>query len=178
MELVVEMTYGSALFDAARELEKLEEIKGEIIQIDQILKGEPSFIELLRNPAIPKEKKKQMVREVFDGSVCREVMALLFILIDKDRIAHFHGIVKAYLRLYDRHYGEACGTIFSAVELTPEELEKFEKQTGTLLQETIKLKNVVDPSVLGGVKIAVDGKLIDASLSSRLKDLQTEIHKF
>ena len=38
MELVVAMTYGKALFDAAKELNKLKVIEDQVTQIDQILK--------------------------------------------------------------------------------------------------------------------------------------------
>ena len=36
MELIIAMTYGRALFDAAKDLDKIDEIKEEIDQIDKI----------------------------------------------------------------------------------------------------------------------------------------------
>ena len=178
MELVVAMTYGQALFDAAKELDKLKVIEEELTQIDQILKGEEAFVALLQNPAVPLAKKKQMIRNVFEGKVQQEVLSLLYILVDRGRMSYYHYIVKEYLRLYDAERGDAYGKVYSAVALTEDEMEKIALETGHLLRKKILLKNEIDPGLIGGIKVAVDGKLIDASFSSQLKDLRGRIHQF
>lgn len=177
MELVVAMTYGQALFDAARELDKLKVIEDEITQIDQILREEELYVSLLQNPAVPLAKKKQMVRNVFEGKVQQEVLSLLYILVDRGRMGYYHYIVKEYLRLYDAERGDAYGKVYSAVALTEEQLEKIALETGALLKKKILLKNEIDPDLIGGIKVAVDGKLIDASFSSQLKNLHSRVHQ-
>lgn len=177
MELIVAMTYGKALFDAALELDKLDEIKEEIDQIDRILKHEQDFVGLLCNPAIPVIKKKTMIRNIFEGRVGEEVLSFLYILIDKNRMFYYHKIVKEYLRLTDEYYGEAYGKIYSAVPLSPQQLMQFEEETGKLLRERVKLKNKIDPELLGGVKIMVGGKLIDASLRTGLEGLAQKVKR-
>lgn len=178
MELVVAMTYGVALFDAAKELDKLKVIEEEITEIDQILKKEETFASLLQNPAVPLAKKKQMIRNVFEGKVQQEVLSLLYILTDRGRMSYYHHIVKEYLRLYDAERGDAYGKVYSAVPLTEEQMEKIARETGDLLKKKILLKNEIDSSLIGGIKVAVDGKLIDASFSSQLKNLQNRVQQF
>ena len=178
MELVVAMTYGKALFDAAKELDKLKVIEDEITQIDQILKEEAFYVSLLQNPAVPLAKKKQMIRNVFEGRVQKEVLSLLYILVDRSRMNYYHYIVKEYLRLYDAERGDAYGKVYSAVPLTEEQMRKIALETGSLLKKKILLKNEIDPSLIGGIKVAVDGKLIDTSFSSQLKNLRDRIHQF
>ena len=163
MDLVVAMTYGQALFDAAKELNKLKVIEDEITQIDQILKKEETFVSLLQNPAVPLTQKKQMVCNVFEGKV---------------RMGYYHHIVKHFLRLYDAERGDAYGKVYSAVPLTEKQMEKIALETGVLLKKKILLKNEIDPSLIGGIKVAVDGKLIDASFSSQLKNLRSRVHQF
>lgn len=175
MELIVAMTYGRALFDAAVELDKIDEIKEEIDQIDQILKKEQEFVGLLCNPAIPVIRKKGMIQNVFEGRVCTEVLSFLYILVDKGRMFHYHRIVKEYLRLMDEYRGQAYGKIYSVVPLSEAQIAQFEHETEKLLQEKIKLRNKIDRDLLGGVKIMVDGKLIDASLRAELKALEHKL---
>lgn len=177
MELMTAMVYGKALFDAAVELDKIDEIREEIDAIDVILKREPDFIGLLCSPAIPAAKKKNMIRSVFEGRVCREVLSFLFILIDKGRMNHYHRIVRDYLKRMDSYRGQAYGKIYSAAPLSEEQIRKFEEETGALLREKVQLKNKVDSNLLGGVRIMVDGKLIDASLRTQLKNLEDKVKK-
>lgn len=177
MELIVAMTYGRAVFDAAKELNKVDEIREELEAIDGILKKEPDYVSLLASPAIPMAEKKAMVRNVFEGRVSREVLSLLYILVDKDRMGHYHRIVKEFLKLMDRDRGQAYGKIYSAVPLTAEQVAEFEVQTGKLLREKIQLRNKVDKNLLGGIKILVDGKIIDASLRAGLNEIRQNLHK-
>ena len=62
------------------------------------------------------------------------------------------------------------------VEDSEQELgKKFEEQTGNLIKENVKLENEIDASIIGGIKILIDGKVIDATLRKRLDDLGSSI---
>lgn len=176
MELIVAMVYGRALFDAAVELDKIEEIRDEITALDEIFKSQPHYTEIMENPALPVGVKKGLIRDAFEGKVMEQVLSFLFILVDKRRFAHFHGIVKQYLKLLDKRNHMGYGKILSAVPLTDEQIARFEEETGKLMGEKIMLKNRIDPSLIGGVKIKVDGKLIDASVSGRLKHMKEKLN--
>ena len=74
--------------------------------------------------------------------------------------------------------GYAYGKVYSTVPLTEEQMNKIALETGALLKKKILLKNEIDSSLIGGIKVAVDGKLIDASFSSQLKNLCDRVHQF
>lgn len=175
MELAIAMVYGQALFDAALDLDKVEEIKDEITTIDEVLKAQPRYSEIMGNPALPAAVKKSLLREAFEGRVMDQVLSFLFILVDKGRFGFYHSIVKHYLKLMDRKNQMGYGKIYSAVPLTEEQIARFEEETGKLMGEKIQLKNKVDKTLIGGVKIKVDGKLIDASVSGRLRHMKEKL---
>lgn len=176
MELIVAMTYGRALFEAANELDMIDQIREEIIEVDKVFEREIHFVMILNNPAIPHSKKRQMVRNVFEGRICEQVLSLLLILIEKDRLVHYHNIIKEYKKLVYEHRNQGKGTVYSVTPLTPEQLAKFEEETSALLREKVHLKNKIDSNLIGGVKILVEGKIIDASLRGRLDSLYAKIN--
>ena len=47
----------------------------------------------------------------------------------------------------------------------------MQQKVSDLLGENVKLENEIDKTLIGGVKILIDGKIIDASLRSRLENL-------
>ncbi len=175
MENVIAMTYGKALFEAAMELDKISEIESQIRDLDEIFKKEDTFLKLLKNPAVTGKEKKSMVKQVFEGSVCEEVLYFLYILIDHGRMGQYHAIVKNFLKRKDAWQGEAYGKIYSAEPLTEKELAAFEEETGKLLGKKVTLKNRIDPSILGGVRVQVAGKLIDATVRSALDGLRDSL---
>lgn len=175
MELAVAMVYGKALFDAALELDKVSEIKEEIKQIDEIFKAEDDFFMLLTNPSISVINKKDIIKNVFEGRVLPEVLSFLYILADKGRVNDFDKIVKEFDKLESEQSGVTDGIAYSAVPLSQKQLAKLAEETGKLLNKNITLSNVIDKNLIGGVKIMAEGKLIDASIRSRLNRLSHQI---
>ena len=96
-------------------------------------------------------------------------------MIDKGRTYYFPKIVKAFKEFVNRKEGVAVGTIYSVQPLKPEQLAKFEEETSALLKENTKLENKLDPKLIGGVKILIDGRIIDASIRKRFEDLGSKI---
>ena len=112
---------------------------------------------------------------VFSGRLTQELVNFLCILIDKGRFTHFERIIREYGRLYDSREGIIKGTIYSVEPLDEGRLAEFEKQTGKLMGGNVVLENRTDKSLIGGVKILVNGKIIDASIRSSLNRMASEI---
>ena len=104
-----------------------------------------------------------------------EMIHFVDVLIDKGRTAEIRKIAKQYIRLYDEERGIAEGKVFSVVQLTPDQIQKFSAEMSRLLRKQIKLENRVDQSLIGGIKIQVGGKMIDQSYKGDLERLRKEL---
>ena len=162
-ELAVDLTYGEALREAAVDVGKQQEILEEGQQIVEILENEPDLKAFIDYPAISAEEKKKVLEEVFGGKICQEMMNFLFVLIDKRRAGRFERIIKVYRDLLEKEEGVSYGTVFSVEKLSEERIAQLEEQTSRLLRMKVKLENEIDPKLIAGVKILVEGKIIDAS---------------
>lgn len=174
-ELTIDLTYGNALLQAADELGKKEQILNEGKQMADIFEREVDLHTFVNYPGISGKEKKDALKSIFEGKVCQELLNLLYVLVDKGRTRHFPRIIKAYEDMFNREEGFTYGTIYSAVPLSQMQLEKFEMQTSKLLRSKTKLDNKTDTKLIAGVKILVDGRMIDASIRKRLDDLGSEI---
>ncbi|MCQ4638047.1 ATP synthase F1 subunit delta [Anaerovorax odorimutans] len=174
-ELTVDLTYGSALFQAAEETGKKDLILEEACEMLGIFEQEPDFYAFINYPAISAREKKDVLKKVFQDRICQELLNLLYVLVDKGRTRHFPKIIKAYKEMINHEEGYSYGSIYSVEPLKPEQLAKFEEQTSQLMQTQVKLENQLDPKLIGGVKILVDGRIIDASIRKRFEDLGNKI---
>jgi len=174
-ELTISSVYGTALFEVAQESGRLEEMRSEIGSVVGALDDNPDFFEFLCMPTIPKEDKKQIIKSCFEGQISAELLNFLYILVDKKRIRHFREIAKFYQNELDRSRNISEGVIYSAEPLTAEEIQSFENQAEGLLRKTIRLKNEQDASIIGGVKIFIEGKVIDATVRTRLHELKERL---
>ena len=174
-ELTVDLTYGSALYQAAVEVNKKGLILDEANQVLDIFEREPEFYEFINYPAISAKEKKDVLKNVFEGRICQELLNLLYVLTDKGRTARFSKIIKAYKDMVDRDDGITYGTVYSVEPLTNAQIEKMEGQITDLIRQKTKLENKLDTGLIGGIKVLVDGRIIDASIRKRLQDLSNEL---
>lgn len=169
--LTIDSTYGKALFDAARDLGKEDLILQELDEIVEVMRAEEGLCKLMEIPTISAAARKEALGKIFEGRICDELLNFLFVLTDKRRTFHFQRIVRRYRDFYNEAHGYYEGEVYTSFELDERRIAKLEEETGALLKENIKLKNIVDPAVVGGFKIMVKGKIIDASLQNKLKKL-------
>ena len=116
-----------------------------------------------------------MLKEIFEGKICQELMNFLYILVDKRRANRLEGIMKVYSELYEREEGVSYGVIYSVTPLSPQQLEEIEEQTSKLLRFKVRLENELDPKLIAGFKIMVEGKIIDASYRKRFDEMASQI---
>ena len=174
-KLTVALTYGQALFDAANDREKIDEIGEEYRAVSKVFEENPMLKKLFSIPTIPARNKKTVAENVFGGRVSQELMSFICILIDKRRIGAWDAIGRQYEKLALEKDGFAKGILYSVVPIDKKRLEAFETKTGTALGKHVKLENRIDKSLIGGVRIYADGKLIDASVKARLENMKQRI---
>lgn len=175
-ELTVDMTYGTALFEAAGELGKVDQIRDEAEQVLTVFDEESDLSRFVNYPAISADEKKKVLQSVFGGKICDELLNFLYVLIDKRRIGQFPRIVKVYKDLVDREEGVAYGTVYSAVPLDEKRLGEIEEETSKLIREKVKLTNEIDQNLMAGVKILVEGKVIDASYRKKFDEMASQMN--
>ena len=177
-ELTVAMTYGNALFEAAKDLNMVHEIRDTINMIEEVFQDNPDFYELLNSPSLSSENKKNLIKDVFKERINDEVINFLYILIDKRRTTELSRIVRIYEQLVNRVEGFDIGIIYSVSPLSDKQIFEFEEQTGQLLKERVKLNNEIDESLTGGIRILIEGKETNASLKGRLNKLYHQIRNY
>ncbi len=83
--------------------------------------------------------------------------------------------MKAYRELLEREEGVSYGTVYSMVELDDEKIRQLEEQTGKLLKTRVKLNNKIDLTLMAGVRIFIEGKIIDASYRKKFDEMAIQL---
>ena len=175
-ELAVDLTYGTALVEAARELGIENQILEEAQAVAALIEDEPELHQFINYPGVSADEKKEVLKNIFEGRICNELLNFLYILVDKRRTMNFGRIVKVYKSLIEKEEGVSYGTVYSVVKLSDERMAELEEQTSKLLQMKVKLDNELDPSLLAGFKVLVEGKIIDASYRKKFDELASQMN--
>ena len=167
--------YGGSLYDLAAEEGLETRILGELDEVQQLLKQNPDYLRLLSTPSIPKKERCGLLDEALRGQVHLYVLNFLKILCENGTLRELPGCARAYRLRYNEAHGILEATAVSAVPLTAEQTrrlhEKLEKVTG----RHIDLKTKVEPAVLGGIRLDIEGTELDGTVRSRLAGLRSSI---
>ena len=163
--------YGRALFLLTEEVGSTEKVREDVTVLLAVLKKNPDFVNLLDTPAVSKDERLGVVDaalSTLDGNLAN----LVKILAERREAHSLPKVLDAYLAIYDEARGIERVEAITAIPLTDGQAEKLkarlEKQTG----KTIIIKNTVDPSILGGIKLRYMGIQLDGSLKSRLDSFE------
>ena len=90
----------------------------------------------------------------------------------KGRIACFFDAADEFQSLLDAHNRVAKAQITSAVALTAAEQEKLCAKLERISGGRVEPTYAIDPTILGGLIVELDGKVLDGSLRHRLRDMK------
>lgn len=167
--------YSEALFNLALEEGRVDELQKELKVLCVLIGENPEFMEFLSTPKIPKEEKRSFTDSVLGGKFSQEIVNLVKVLIDKKRGSEILDIVEVFDKTVLSHKDLISAAAYTAVPLSAKELDALKVKLTKLTGKEISLENILDVSVIGGVRLKVGDRVIDGSLKRRLEDLKGDL---
>ena len=167
--------YGQSLYDLAAEENLTDDILGEMVSVREIFKENPDYITLLSEPSVPRKERLQLVDEAFDGSLQPYLMNFIKILIEKGLLREFSACQKRFRKSYNEAHGIAEAVVTTAVALDEAQLSALKEKLEKLSGKKILLQQKTDVSVLGGVRVDLEGQLFDGTVKGRLSELRRRV---
>jgi F-type H+-transporting ATPase subunit delta len=167
--------YAKAIVAVAQEQNALEQI-GDELRLLRALAADPQIAHGLANPLLAATARRGLARAIAEQLTLRPIMRnFLCLLADHRRLDQLGEIANQYEKILDRQLGRVRATITSATALDPEQgdavIAALARQTG----QTVVAEYQVDPGLLGGVVVNVEGTVYDGSLRTQLEALATSI---
>ncbi|KGX93891.1 F0F1 ATP synthase subunit delta [Pontibacillus halophilus JSM 076056 = DSM 19796] len=167
--------YAGALFQLGQEKSKLEVFEQELREIQQVFNSNIELMNFLEHPRVELEKKKEIVTNAM-GTVSVEVKNTINILLDRHREAIIPEMANQFFHLYNEAEGIAEATVYSVRELTEEEKKSISEQFAKRVNKsTLRIHNVVDSSIIGGIKLKIGNRIYDGSVSGKLERMEREL---
>lgn len=160
--------YASALFLLANEEGQVERIAEELDTLKALLLENPEYTTLLDTPAMKKEERLALAESAFAG-FSEYLLNTVLILAEKHLASGLIRLADIYFELYDEARGILRAEAVTAVKMTEEQADKLARKLGDTTGKTVILKNTVDPSVLGGVKLRYGGSQLDGTVKAGLE---------
>lgn len=173
-------TYAAAIFDLAEAeggLPNCETVGLELAEVAAAARADRLFSEFLRTPIVGAGDKDQALRRIFgDGLVSDLVLRFLLVLNKKGRLDQIEGISQAFTQLLWERTGRIEVEVYSARPLDASLAEVVKRRVSEALGKEAVLRNSVDDHLIGGLKLRVGDRMIDASVATRLGRIRESLN--
>lgn len=164
--------YAEALFTLAVENNALEKYSEHLSVIKSVLEDNPDYAVFLDSPALPLSERLSAIDEAFGKDFPEYIVSFLKLLCENGRIKELISCIEEFEELKRFASNITVANVYSAVELNAETKEKLLKKLCKVTGKTVQAVYVTDPAILGGIKIEIDGKTIDGSITNNLKRIK------
>ncbi len=169
------VAYATALIELANDRNLTQPIADELGGLRQILGENPGFRAFLSDPSIGETERSEVLKKVFSGKLQMLLEHFLEVLAARNKLGHLDQIADAYDDLLDAQLGKIEVDVTVAQKLSPEQLEEVRQKVLAALNKDAVIHQYVDESIIGGLLLRVQDKLIDASVKTQIQKLREQL---
>jgi F-type H+-transporting ATPase subunit delta len=161
------------VFDLATEEGQVAEWSRRLGEVSALLSS-PEVAAVLTNPTIAVGRRMELISAA-PHALDPETTNLARLLIESNRVGEVGSIADEFQSIADDAAGHVRATVTTAVELEPADQDALADQLSRRLGKEVRMTAVVDPRIVGGLKLQYGDRLIDASLATKLQQLRRQL---
>ena len=168
-------TYARVLFDLAALSDSVDAADDGLRGVVAAVRGNIDLREALSDTAIPAEKKRDVLRDIFAGEVSPEALSIVTLMVDRGLTDKLGELARLFSEIAEVERGIVVVDVTTAIELNDALRARLTEKLSTALGRKVSLRESVDPSILGGIVIRVAGRVLDGSVTTQLGELRTAL---
>lgn len=172
----VGLIYATSLFSLCEENNITDKIFGEFSSFVDVINKNESILKVPSSPIFEKTDKKDLVEKLLYGTE-KTFINFMKVLIEKGRENAIVDSFNEFKQLYLNKNNKVVARVYTAVPLSNEQKEQVKEIVKRTTNKVAIIEEEIDKGLIMGLKILVDGKEIDLSLSGSFKRLEENLKK-
>lgn len=176
MAKLVSKTYGDALFEVAKSENRIDEFYQQIQVLLEVLHTNEELTKLMDQPKIIKEDKIKIIEETFGGTVAREIVGVMTLLINKGHYTDMESVFEYFIDVVKEEKRIGVAYVTTPLDVSKDTQSEIEKKLlDTTRYKTFEMHFDVDSSLIGGMVIRIGDRVVDSSIKTKLFELSREL---
>jgi len=171
---VAQRMYANALFEAAREEGRLEQVAADLATLARAIYVIPDLRNFLRNPQVEPAGKAAVLEEIAAGGN-ELVRNFVRVVAAKGRARELVQMSSEFEALLAREQNRLAVELTTAYELSDEEARSIVAAIEKASGRTVEATRTVEPALIGGIVLKVGSFLADGSVRGRIERLRREL---
>ncbi len=153
---------------------RLDDIEDELFRLERVVARERVLAAKLGDRNLPLDKRQQLIRGLLEGKADATTVRLAERAV-AGRGRGFAASMTAYQSAAAARRNASIATVRVATDLSEAERTRMSEALGRQYGRNIQLNVIVDPAVLGGVRVDIGDEVIDGTIAAKLSDAQRRI---
>lgn len=166
--------YAGALYTAASKARMLPKVELELSAFSAVLKSNEGFASFFKDPTISRGDKERMVDSLTEGKKFSYITQNLLVTMAANGRIHEAGkVADTFVELMEASRGSVKATIISAEALNKGQSKDVQAAVMSMIGKgkNVDLTFKQDSSIMGGLQVVLDDKVLDLSIAARVTDL-------
>lgn len=173
-ESQISVRYAKALFQSASEKQMLDEAYHDMELLSEICKLD-DFTYMLVLPSLQASQKRKVTRAIFEPHLSELSISMINLVIRNKREIYLPGIARYFKDLYRKAKGIHLAKLETAQPVDKSILDAIKELIRRTYHAEVDLNSEIDPDLIGGFILTVEGNQYDASVASNLKKIKKQL---
>ncbi len=167
--------YAKSVLELATERKVEVETGRELEEIARVVEENREFQTFLASPAIGEAEREKILQSAFGGRVSELVFNTILLMNRKGRLGLLRQVGEAYGELLQKQQGIVEADVIVAEKLSPDQLEQVRQKVALAIKREVIIHQYVDASVIGGLVLRIEDRLLDASVKAQLRAVRRQL---
>lgn len=150
-------------------------IESELFGIEQTVASNSELELALGSKLGNAESKQTLVDSLFAGKVSAQTLAIVRHVVTQPRGRRIGEVLRRAATIVADQAGVRIATVVTAQPLSAEKLRRLESALSARYDRKLKINQVVDPSIIGGLRVQIGDDVIDGSIATRVAALKLQL---
>jgi F-type H+-transporting ATPase subunit delta len=165
--------YATALFELALESKAVDQVQADLKAYDALVASSPDLTRLVRSPVFSADEQAKALAAVLDRAGIKGVAAnFLRVVASNRRLFAVREMIRGFNTMVARHKGEVTAQVTVAEQLSDARMGEIRDALRQVTGKDVQVDVDVDPSIIGGLKVKLGSRMIDASLRTKLNSIK------
>jgi F-type H+-transporting ATPase subunit delta len=165
--------YATALFELARETSAVDQVERDLEAFEALIAANPDLQRLVRSPVFSAEEQAKALAAVLDkAGITGTAANFLRVVAGNRRLFAVRDMIRGFNKLVAAHKGEVTAQVTVAEELNDARMNDIRSALREVTGKDVQVDVSVDPSIIGGLKVKLGSRMVDASLRTKLNSIK------
>jgi ATP synthase F1 delta subunit len=167
--------YAKALFDACREKLLIDQVASELKILEDTMHAESELYKLLIHPEIPIDEKELIIKQVLNEEFTPVTNAFIKLLVKHQKLELLPVIHQIFIRLRFEAFGLLKALVQTSRPISSISKNRLTDALKKATQREVIITEELHPELIGGVRIVIGDRILDASIIGQLDRLKEKI---